>query len=75
MATATVDRVRKRRDTLRALGLRPIQIWAPDTRSPGFAEECRRQSNLIAGAEKNDDELTAFMDAALEDLVRSGEWQ
>jgi hypothetical protein len=75
MATATVDRVRKRRDTLRALGLRPIQIWAPDTRRPGFAEECQRQSNLIAEAEKNDPELAAFMDAALEDLVRSGEWR
>jgi hypothetical protein len=24
--------------------MRPIQIWVPDTRRPGFAEECRRQS-------------------------------
>lgn len=31
------QRVRKRRDTLCAAGLRPIRIWVPDTRRPGFA--------------------------------------
>ena len=42
----TSERVRKNRNALRAAGLRPIQIWVPDTRRPGFAEECRRQSLL-----------------------------
>ena len=37
------DRVRKHRESLRARGLRPIQIWVPDARRPGFAEEARRQ--------------------------------
>lgn len=41
--TAARDRVRKHRESLRAQGLRPIQIWIPDTRRPGFAEEARRQ--------------------------------
>lgn len=36
--------VRKHYAGLRAPGLRPIQIWVPDTRRPRFAEECRRQS-------------------------------
>ena len=27
-----------------------MQIWVPDTRSVGFAEECRRQSLLIAAS-------------------------
>ena len=40
----TSERVRKHRNALRAAGLRPTQIWVPDTRRPGFAEECRRQS-------------------------------
>jgi hypothetical protein len=31
------------------MGLRPLQIWVPDTRRKGFAQECRRQSRLIAG--------------------------
>ncbi|WP_237266524.1 antitoxin MazE family protein [Thauera humireducens] len=29
--------------------MRPVQIWVPDTRKPGFAEECRRQSSLLKG--------------------------
>jgi hypothetical protein len=32
---------------MRRAGFRPVQIWVPDTRAPGFAEECRRQSLLL----------------------------
>jgi hypothetical protein len=42
--SATSLRVQKHRAALRASGLRPVQIWVPDTRRAGFAEECRRQS-------------------------------
>ena len=41
---STIERVRKHRAALRAAGLRPVQIWVPDTRRRGFAAECRRQS-------------------------------
>jgi hypothetical protein len=41
------DRVQRYRARLRASGLRPVQIWVPDTRQPGFADECRRQSRLL----------------------------
>ncbi|MBN9616615.1 MAG: antitoxin MazE family protein [Acidobacteriales bacterium] len=44
---AARERVRKHREALRAQGLRPIQIWVPDTRRPGFAEEARRQSLAV----------------------------
>jgi hypothetical protein len=44
----SADRVKRRRDKMRAAGLRPVQIWVHDTRAPGFATECRRQSALIA---------------------------
>jgi hypothetical protein len=27
--------------------MRPIQIWVPDTRAPGFAEECRQQAQRV----------------------------
>lgn len=63
------QRVQKRRDALRAAGLRPVQIWVPDTRRPGFAEECRRQSRVVAVADAQDDNLDAFLDAALADLA------
>lgn len=45
------ERVRRRRDKLRAAGLRPVQIWVPDTRAAGFAAECARQVQVIRGAE------------------------
>jgi hypothetical protein len=72
MASSTADRVRKRRAALRRAGLRPVQIWVPDTRKPGFAAECRRQSRLIAEADRADAELEPFMDAALVDIDREG---
>ena len=67
------ERVKKRRDALRAAGLRPIQIWVPDTRRPGFAEECRRQARVVAAADAVDQELDAFMDAALVELDAEGD--
>ena len=45
------DRVARRRAKLRAAGLRPVQLWLPDTRSAEFLEECRRQSRLIRDSE------------------------
>ncbi|HEX4157521.1 MAG TPA: antitoxin MazE family protein [Rhizomicrobium sp.] len=58
-------RVQKRRNALRKAGLRPVQIWVPDTRQPGFAEECRRQSRLVAEADQADSGLQPLMDEAL----------
>ena len=50
-ATKTgAERVQRRRDKLRAAGLRPVQIWVPDTRAAGFAGECARQAGLIRDA-------------------------
>lgn len=47
MGTPVTTRVKKRRDVLRMAGLRPVQIWVPDTRRPSFAEECHRQSESL----------------------------
>lgn len=68
MATPVAERVQKRREALRMAGLRPIQIWVPDTRRPGFAEECRRQSKLASQADRADVEMMDFMDEALSDV-------
>ncbi len=62
------SRVQKHRDALRMAGLRPVQIWVPDTRRPNFAEECRRQSRLAAEADKADGDMQRFLDEALTDL-------
>ena len=68
MAASVGERVQKRRDALRASGMRPLQIWVTDTRRAGFAEECRRQSRIVAAADAADDDLDGFMNAALVDL-------
>ena len=49
---ASTPRVKKTRDKMRAAGMRPIQIWVPDTTAPGFAAECERQARLINAFEK-----------------------
>ena len=69
MGTPVNQRVQKRRDTLRAAGLRPVQIWVPDTRSPGFVDEARRQSLIVAAANAADADLRAFSEAAVVDLL------
>jgi hypothetical protein len=55
--------VQRRRDKLRAAGLRPVQIWVPDTRRPGFAEECRRRSLRLRG-DPQESEILAWLEAA-----------
>lgn len=41
------ERVRNHRNRLRNAGLKPVQMWVPDPKVPGFAAECRRQSLII----------------------------
>lgn len=55
-------RVAAYRARLRQQGLRPIQIWVPDVRAPGFAAEAHRQSALAA-ASPHAAEDQAFVDA------------
>jgi ribosomal protein L3 len=48
------DRVRRHREAMRAKGYRTVTLWLPDSRRSGFAEECRKQSQIIkkSAAEK-----------------------
>lgn len=55
-------RVREHRRRLRAQGLRPVQIWVPDVRSPEFAREAHRQSAAVAVSHQAPDDQ-AFIDA------------
>ena len=69
MVAASINaRVQKHRAALRMAGLRPVQIWVPDTRRPDFAAECRRQSRLVAQADRADKDMERFMDDALADV-------
>ena len=56
------ERVSTHRAKLRAQGMRPVQIWVPDVRSPHFAVEAHRQSAAVAAsARSGEDQL--FIDA------------
>lgn len=72
-ATNSNQRVQRHRDALRMAGLRPVQIWVPDTRRPDFAAECRRQCLLVAQSDRADTAMQRFMDEALADLEGWGE--
>lgn len=66
-------RVQKHRAALRQAGLRPVQIWVADTRRPGFVQECRRQSRIVAQADEVDSDVQQLMDDALADVEGSVE--
>jgi len=56
------DKVRRYRERLRKQGLRPIQIWVPDVRSPSFRSQAHRQS-LAAAQSAMEAEDQGFIDA------------
>jgi len=59
------DKVRAHRKRLRQQGLRPIQIWVPDMRSPAFVTEANRQSLAVAKsphAKEDQDFINAVSD-------------
>jgi hypothetical protein len=59
---ATRAKVSAHRARMRAQGMRLLQIWVPDTRSPGFAKEARRQSRAIARSPQEKDDM-AFVES------------
>lgn len=72
MGTPVNQRVQKRRDALRAQGLRLVQRWVIDTRAPEFAAEARRQSRLLAEVARTDPEeieILAELDAGLDEML------
>ena len=65
------NKVRAHRRRLRKQGLRPIQIWVPDMRSPSFAAEARRQSIAVARSPHAGEDQD-FIDAISGELVTPG---
>jgi len=63
---STAERVRAYRERLRAQGLRPVQIWVPDVRSPQFVEQAHLQSAAVASSTHQADDQ-AFIDAVSSD--------
>jgi Protein of unknown function (DUF3018) len=63
--TSSREKVSAHRARLRKAGLRLVQFWVPDVRSPEFAREARRQSLLIAQSPHEPDDQ-AFVDSISE---------
>jgi hypothetical protein len=61
-ANSSRDKVRAHRKRLRQQGLRPIQIWVPDMRSPAFVSEAHRQSLVVANSPQASEDQE-FIDA------------
>ena len=51
------------RQRMQAQGLRPVQIWLPDTRTVAFKKEYARQAALLAKQHPAEDDLRGFLDS------------
>jgi len=60
------ERVGQYRARMQARGFRQVNLWVPDTRQPGFAAECRRQSRLAAKADRREGILNPLDHVAAE---------
>jgi hypothetical protein len=56
------DKVKAYRERMRRRGMKLIQIWVPDPKSPYFFAEARRQARLIANSPQEKDDQ-AFIDS------------
>lgn len=64
-AASSRDKVRNHRARMRAKGMKLVQFWVPDTSSPEFRAEARRQS-LAAANSPTEAEDQAFVDSISE---------
>ncbi|KAA0889327.1 antitoxin MazE family protein [Pusillimonas sp. ANT_WB101] len=60
---STTAKVERHRARLRAEGLRPFQMWVPDTRTPQFAEQITRQVRKLK-SDSAEREILEFTDDA-----------
>ena len=63
-AAAVRKNVQRYRDRMRESGLRLVQVWLPDTRARGFAEECRRQSLAAKKVVRAERDAITWVEAA-----------
>jgi hypothetical protein len=62
-AKSSRDKVRAYRARMRSQGMRLVQMWLPDQRSPAFRREALRQSRII-NASRGEKDAMDFIEAA-----------
>lgn len=55
------------RRRMREAGLRPVQIWVPDTKSPEFIAKCRAEARALAKYDPGGDEI-------MREIMATYEW-
>ena len=60
----STGKVARHRERMRAAGLRPVQFWVPDTRSPEFVAQVRQQCQSLKGDPAEADVLHFTEEAA-----------
>lgn len=58
----------------KAAGLREIRMWVPDTRSPEFLAEARRQAALLNHSQ-DEQEAIAMMERLSREALEDGSWR
>jgi Protein of unknown function (DUF3018) len=67
--SSSAQLVQRFRARQRTKGLRPVQVWLPDTRTAAFAAQVAHDIAAVADLAPDDDAmLDAFEDIAAEDL-------
>ena len=62
----TQSKTTRHRERMRAAGLRPVQFWVPDTRTPEFAALVREQCRGLKGTPEEAEVLRFTEEAASE---------
>ncbi|WP_174280569.1 antitoxin MazE family protein [Sphingomonas bacterium] len=58
----------------KAAGLREVRMWVPDTRTPEFQAEARRQAALLNHSD-DEKEAIALMEALASEVWEDGDWR
>lgn len=66
MSNTSTEKVARHRDRLRASGMRPIQLWVPDTRTSEYVSRIQRQCRALQNDQAELDVLL-FTEAAASD--------
>ena len=60
-------KARRSRESVRPAGLRQVRAWVYDRKSPGFLDDCRRQSLLVSKLDAALD-LEQLLDESLREI-------
>lgn len=66
-ASAGATRVRKHREKMKALGLKPVLLWLPDVNTPEFKAQVARDIAAI-NASADEKQILEELSATLEDI-------